>query len=61
MLQKAVARSILKLRTDNNTDGRCYIFMNNRYAPPYLLSMMTLEWNLRGIGTCKPNRKGLIL
>ena len=32
--------------------------MDNRYAAPQLFAMMTTEWNIRGVGTCKANRKG---
>ena len=56
--QKAVANAIIKSRIDNDVDGCRYIFMDNRYAAPQLLALMSKEWNIRGVGTCKANRKG---
>ena len=56
--QKAVANAILKSGINNDVDGCRYIFMDNRYAAPQLLAMMATAWNIRGVGTCKANRKG---
>lgn len=56
--EKAVTNAILKSQIDNDTDACQYIFMDNRYTAPQLFALMTTEWNLRGVGICKANRKG---
>ena len=56
--QKAVANAILRTKINNDEDGSRHLFMNNRYTCPQLLAMMNTEWNLRGGGTCRANRKG---
>ena len=56
--QKAVANAILKSGINNDPNGCRYMFMDNRYASPQLFAMMVTEWNIRGVGTCKANRKG---
>ena len=56
--QKAVANAILKSKIDNDTDGVCYIFMDNQYGAPQLFAMMTTEWNICAVGTCTAKRKG---
>ena len=56
--QKAVANAILKADIDNDNHGCRFLFMDNRYAAPQLFAMMQTNWNIRGVGTCKANRKG---
>ena len=56
--QKAVANAIVKSGIANSIDGCRYIFMDNRYACPQLLALMNTSYNIRGVGTCKANRKG---
>ena len=40
--QKAVTNVILKAGINNNVNVCRYIFMDNRYASPQLLAMMTI-------------------
>ena len=56
--QKAVANAIVKSGIANDTDGCRYIFLDNRYAAPQLLAMLSSNYNIRGVGTCRANRKG---
>ena len=56
--QKAVTNAILKAGINNDVDGCHYIFMDNRYAAPQLLALMSKEWNIRAVGICQANRKG---
>lgn len=56
--QKAVANAILKSEINNDPNGSRHIFMDNRYTAPQLLALMLTNWNLRGVGTCRANRKG---
>lgn len=56
--QKAVANAILKSEINNDPNGSRHIFMDNRYTAPQLLALMSTNWNLRGVGTCRSNRKG---
>ena len=56
--KKAVANDILKSGVNNDVDRCRYIFMDNRYAAPQLLAMVATTWSIRGVGTCKANRKG---
>ena len=56
--QKAVANAIIKSGINNDVHGSRHIFMDNRYAAPQWFVIMLKEWNLRGVGTCKSNRKG---
>ena len=56
--QKAVANAIIKSGINNDVHSCCHIFMDNRYAAPQLFAIMLKEWNIRGVGTCKSNRKG---
>ena len=42
----------------NDTDVLRHIFMDNRYACPYLLALILTNYNVRGVGTCKANWKG---
>ena len=53
--QKTVVNAILKPGINNEVDGCCYIFMNNRYAVPQLLAMIATTWNIYGVGACKVN------
>ena len=56
--QKAVANAILKSEIANDPHGSRHLYMDNRYTAPQLLALMVTNWNLRGVGTCKANRKG---
>ena len=56
--QKAVANAIVKSGIANCVDGCRYMFLDNRYACPQLLALMNTSFNVRGVGTCKANRKG---
>jgi hypothetical protein len=56
--QKAVANAIVKSGIANDPDGARYIFMDNRYAAPQLFGLMQTNYNIKGVGTCKANRKG---
>ena len=56
--QKAVANAIVKSGIANDPDGVRYIFMDNRYAAPQLFGLMQTNYNIKGVGTCKANRKG---
>ena len=56
--QKAVANAIVKSGIANCVDGCRYMFLDNRYACPQLLALMSTSFNVRGVGTCKANRKG---
>ena len=56
--QKAVANAILKSGIDNDTNGCRYLMMDNRYTPPQLFALMLTNWNIRGVGTCRANRRG---
>ena len=56
--QKAVANAIVKSGIANDINGSRHIFMDNRYAAPQLFALMQTNYNVRGVGTCKANRKG---
>ena len=56
--QKAVANAILKSGIANDPNGCCHMFMDNRYSAPQLFALMSTNYNIRGCGTCKANRKG---
>ena len=56
--QKAVANAIIKSGIANDPHGCRHIFMDNRYAAPQLFALMSTNYNIRGCGTCKANRKG---
>ena len=55
--QKAVANAILKGGIANDPDGSRHMFMDNRYTAPQLLALMETNYNIRGCGTCRANRK----
>ena len=50
--QKAVANAIIKSGINNDAHGCRYMFMDNQYATPQLLALMSKDWNVRGVGTC---------
>ena len=56
--QKAVANALLKSGVANDPNGSRHIMMDNRYCAPQLLALMSTNWNCRGVGTCRANRKG---
>jgi len=56
--QKAVANATLKSEINNDPNGSRHICMDNRYTAPQLLVLMLTNWNRRGVGTCRANRKG---
>ena len=56
--QKAVANAIVKSGIANDPDGCQHLFMDNRYASPQLFATMETNYNIRGVGTVKANRKG---
>jgi len=57
-LKKDVANSILKSGIANEPDRCRYIHMDSRYVAPKLVALMLTNYNLRGVVTCKANRKG---
>jgi len=56
--QKAVANAIVKSEINNDPNGSRHIFMDNWYTTLQLLALMLTNWNLRGVGICRANRKG---
>ena len=55
--QKAVANAIIRSNIANDPHGCRHIFMDNRYAAPQLFALLKTNYNIRGVGTCKANRK----
>ena len=49
--QKLVASAILKSQITNDPDVFRYMFLENKYTSPQLLSMVTSECNIMAVGT----------
>ena len=59
--QRAVANTILKSEIVNDPNGSRHLFMDYQYCAPQLMALILTNWNLRGVGRCKANRKGFAL
>ena len=53
--KKSAANATLKTQITNDPNVCRYMFLDNRYASPQLVSIMTSECNIRAIGTFRAN------
>ena len=55
---KGTANDKVKIQNLNDSKGRRWMFLENKYAYPQLLAIMNSKWNIKAVKTWKQNRIG---